>query len=120
MTYLHIIEQANIIAYGIYSIIYIIVLLLDVVLKKYGKNSYVAGILLMLIIMAIFTKEYITGITILLTLLTISIYLMISKIKGKNNQEGKEIAKELRIGFFLGIWNVITLIVVLFISNCRV
>ena len=61
MLYLCIVEKSNIYRYSIYLIFYIIVLILDTVtLKKYAKDSYVTGILSVIITMAIFTGEFIT------------------------------------------------------------
>ncbi len=58
MVYLCIVEQANIYRYGIYLILYIIVLIFDTItLKKYAKNSYVTGILLMIITMVILQEN---------------------------------------------------------------
>lgn len=123
MVYLCIVEQANIYRYGIYLILYIIVLLLDTItLKRYAKNSYVTGILLMIITMIIFTGEYITANAILYTLLAISFYLLIAKIKmakRRSRKTDKPIANQLSIGFFLGIFNVLMLALVLFVSNYR-
>ena len=123
MLYLCIVEQANIYRYGIYLICYIIVLLLDTItLKKYAKNSYVTGILLMTITMAIFTEEYITANAIIFTLLTIFFYMLLQKVKQgkrKNRKIEKEIANKLNIGFYLGITNIIMLMVVLLVTNYR-
>jgi len=121
MLYLCIVEQANIYRYGIYLICYIIALLLDTItLKKYAKNSYVTGVLLMIITMAIFTEEYITANAIIFTLLTIAFYILLHKIKQgkrKNRKTDKEIANKLSIGFYLGTTNIIILMVVLLFIN---
>ena len=123
MVYLCIVEQASIYRYGIYLILYIIVLIFDTItLKKYAKNSYVTGNLLMILTMAIFTGEYVTENAITFTLLAISLYLLLYKIKErkrKNKETDKEVASKLSIGFFLGTFNILMLILVLFISNYR-
>lgn len=123
MLYLCIVEQANIYRYGIYLIFYIIVLLLDTItLKRYAKNSYVTGILLMIITMVIFTGEYITGNAIIFTLLAIFFYMLMCKIKERkrrNKKSEEQIGNKLSIGFFLGTFNVLMLIFVLFVSNYR-
>ena len=121
MVYLCIVEQANIYRYGIYLILYIIVLIFDTItLKKYAKNSYVIGILWMIITMIIFTGEYITSNAIICTLLAISFYLLLHKIKErkkKNKKTEKQIANHLSIGFFLGTFNILMLLLVLFVTN---
>jgi len=139
MVYLCIVEQANIYRYGIYLTFYIIVLILDTItLKKYAKNSYVTGILLNLITMVIFTGEYITIISIIMTVLVILIdiiikrlkqseniiffYLLMEKIKLRKRKSKKTdgiINNSLSIGFFLGIFNILMLILVLFVTNYR-
>lgn len=124
MVYLCIVEQANIYRYGIYLIFYIVVLLLDTItLKNYAKNSYATGIILMLITMMIFTGEYVTGNAIIVTLLAISFYLLWHKIKEgkrKNKKSEQQLANKISIGFYLGTFNVIMLILVLLLNNYRV
>lgn len=121
MLYLWIVEETNIYRYGIYLILYIIILFLDTVtLKKYAKNSYVLGILLMIMTMAIFTGEYMTSYTIVFTLLAIFLYLILYKMKQrkrKSKKSEKQIANQLSIGFFLGTFNIIMLLSVLFFNN---
>lgn len=121
MLYLCIVEKANIYRYGIYLIYYIIVLILDTItLRKYAKNSYVTGILLMVITMAMFTGEFATINTIILTLLAIAIYLLIYKItqmKNRNRKSDKEISKNISLGFYLGVTNILILIIGLFYIN---
>lgn len=119
MLYLCIVEKASIYRYGIYLIFYIIILLLDTItLKKYAKNSYVTGILLMIITMVIFTGEYITENAIIFTLLAIFFYMLMWKIKQrkkKNKKTEQQIENTLSIGFFLGAFNILMLFLVLFI-----
>lgn len=124
MSYLCIVEQASIYRYGIYLIFYIIVLLLDTItLRKYAKNSYVTGILLMIITMAIFTEEYVTENAIIFTLLVIFFYMLLYKIKERKKKIKKteeQIAAKISIGFYLGLSNIIMLMIVLFISNYKI
>lgn len=123
MVYLCIVEQVNIYRYGIYLIFYIIVLLLDTItLKRYAKNSYVTGILLMVITMVIFTGEYVTENAIIFTLLSIFFYILMYKIKERkrrNKKSEEQVANKLSIGFFLGTFNILMLMLVLFVSNYR-
>lgn len=114
MIYLWIVGQTNIYRYGIYLIFYVMILFLDTItLKKYAKNSYVTGILLMILTMTIFMGKWITTSAIILTLLVISFYLLIFKLKQKKKKykrSEKQIANKLRIGFFLAVCNGIVLI----------
>ena len=118
MTYLCIVDKTNIYRYAIYLIIYIIILLFDTLtLKKFAKNSYLTGILLMIITMAIFTSEIITSFSIIITVLGICICILIDKLKEKKKRQkksDKEIIKKVSIGFYLGISNVTILLLTLF------
>lgn len=120
MVYLYIVEQTNIYRYGIYLFLYIIILIFDTItLKKYAKNSYVTGILLMIVTMMIFTGEYITQKGIIFALLAIFFYFVFYQIKEKRSHKKSEkrIANQLSIGFFLGIFNMMMLMLVLFFNN---
>lgn len=121
MIYLCIVEQTNIYRYGIYLIFYIVVLIVDTItLKRYAKNSYVTGILLTIITMVIFTGEFVTENAIIYTLLAIFLYLLMYKIKDrkrKNKKTDGQVTKDLSIGFFLGVFNIIMLSFCLFLIN---
>ena len=124
MVYLCIVEHTSIYRYGIYLIFYIIVLLLDTItLKKYAKNSYVTGILLMIITMTIFTGEYITISSIIFTLLAIFFYMLIGKMKDRKKKVKKteqQLENKLSIGFFLGVFNILMFNLVLYITNYKI
>lgn len=117
IVYLYVIENASIYRYVIYLIFYILILLLDTItLKKYARNSYFNGILLTILTMCIFTGEYVIINTIILTCLTIVIYILLSKIrnrKNKNTKIDKEYSKNISIGFFLALSNILILVLVL-------
>ena len=121
MVYLCIVEKANIYRYGIYLMCYIIMLTFDTItLKKYAKSTYVNGIIISIITMIVFTGEYVTANAIILTLLTIAIYLLIYKlknIKNRNRKSDKQISKQLSIGFYLGVSNILTVILALFFNH---
>lgn len=120
MVYLYIVEKTNIYRYGIYLISYIIILILDTItLKKYARNIYLTGILLMIITMSVFTGGFLTATTIIFTLLSIAITILIYKIKMKNKSKksDKQISNEISIGFYLGVANILGLIYVLLINK---
>ncbi len=121
MLYLCIVEKTGIYRYGIYMVLYIIVLLLDTItLRKYAKNSYVTGILLTIITMVIFTGVYITENAIIFTLLAIFLYMLMWKIKERkkrNKKPEEQIEAKLSIGFFLGTFNILMVLLVLFMTN---
>ena len=121
MIYLCIVEPANIYRYAIYLVLYIIILIFDTItLKRFAKNSYLTGILLMIITMVIFTNELIVATSIILTLLAIAIYTLISKLKEINKRQkksDKNITKNISIAFYLGTSNIIVLILTLIMNT---
>ena len=121
IAYLCIVEKANIYRYVIYLVFYVLILILDTIsLKKYAKSKYINGILLMIIVIAIFTGEYVTINTIAFTSLTVAIYILLNKLKQRRNKSlktDKQIWKDLKIGFYLSITNVLTILYVLLYNN---
>lgn len=121
IAYLCIVEKANIYRYVIYLVFYILILILDTItLKKYAKSKYINGLLIMIIVIAIFTGEFIALSTICFTSLTVAIYILLNKIKQMKNKTlktEKQIGKELRLGFYLSVTNIITLLFVLLYNN---
>ena len=117
MSYLCIVEGANIYRYGIYLVFYILILLFDTItLKKFAKSTYTIGILFMILTMIVFTNEYITISTIIFTFLAMAIYILLYKLKNKLNKNVKtdrQISGEISIGFFLGATNIIIFILML-------
>ena len=117
MLYQYIVEDANIYRYGIYLILYILILLFDTItLKKFAKSTYVDGILLMIVTMIVFTSEYVTLSTIIFTLLVIAIYILLYKLKNRlnsNMKTDKQISGKIRVGFYLGVTNLIIFVLVL-------
>ena len=114
MVYLCIVENANIYRYGIYLILYILILTFDTItLKKFAKSTYTDGILLMLVTMAIFTGEYITIATIITTLVAIALYIIICKIINEISRKktDEKVSSGISIGFCLVASNLILFIV---------
>ena len=116
IVYLCIIDITSIYRYGIYLVIYIIVLLLDTVtLKKRAINKYVYSIVLTVITMAIFSGEYATILSVITTLLAIAIYELLIKIKNnsKSKKAEKNVAEAISVGFYLAIPNIVYFIWIL-------
>ena len=117
MLYLYIVENANIYRYGIYLVLYILILTFDTItLKRFARSTYTNGILLMLVTMIVFTNEFITLSAIIFTLLAIAIYILIYKLKNKINKNKKtdrQISNEISIGFYLGVANILVFILAL-------
>lgn len=120
MVYLCIVEQANIYRYGIYMFLVLIILILDTItLKKFSKDSYTYGILLMLMVMVFFTGEYITANAVIFTLLAMAIYILLFKLNKKIKKEKTELqaVNSISIGFYLGVSNLIIFLLVMLYSN---
>ena len=119
--YLCIIDKASIYRYIMYLATTLILILTDTYfLRKKAKTSYVLEILIILSIMCIFTGEAVTILTITMTLLIIGIYILLQKLKtvfNKIKKEKNDLTKDLRIGFYLTISNIIMLIFMLFYIN---
>ena len=109
--YLYIIEKTSIYRYVIYLALFLILLLLDTIkLKKHAQNSYLYSILMVIIIMAIFTGKYITLNSIIITLIVIA-FVLICKMtnKNKNVKTEKQYSKQLKIGLYLALSDIVCL-----------
>lgn len=116
IVYLYIIEKTSIYRYVIYLVLFILFLLVDIInLKKYAKNSYLISIIITIVIMAIFTGEYITISTVISGLITIAIILSLQKLK--NDKDNKQSFNKLKIGLYLSIFNMTYFMVILMMSN---
>ncbi len=115
IVYLYIIEKTSIYRYVIYLVLFAILLIIDTIsLKKHAKNNYTYSILMVIIIMAIFTGEYVTISSIIATLLMMIIYLVAKKIQySKSKKTNQQYNKNIRIGYYLAISNIIYFIYVL-------
>ena len=74
----------------------------------------------MIVTEVIFTGEYITINSIIATLLAIAFYILLNKLKDKRingKKSKKQFAGTERIGFYLGVANMVALILILFFIN---
>ncbi len=114
MIYLYIVEKANIYRYVISLLLLIILIIIDnKYLKKKIQGSYVIEILQLSIIMIVFSYPIGYIITVFLSLVTFCIENIIRKImqnsRGKN-YKAMSYFENLPIGFYLTIFNIITII----------
>ena len=119
--YLYVVGKVNIYRYVIYLVLFLLWLILDsITLRKYAKNSYINGILCMLIVMMIFTQKIVCILSIITTILTVAIYLLFCKLKNATNRNKKtdgEYARNISIGFILGVTNIIYVIYLLLLNR---
>ena len=121
MVYLYILGNANIYRYVMYLILYIVILIIDTIaLKRSAINSYLTGILLVLVTMSVFTQEYVVINTVIYAFLTIALYILIKKIKNNKKTIKKEknnISKKVNMAFCLGVSNLVVFILTMYYIN---
>lgn len=116
MVYLCIIGQTSIYRYGIYLVFFVIVLFIDTIyLKKHAENNYLNSLLLMIIIMNIFTNECVIICGVIITLLAIAIFILLGK--KRTNKPERNIFHNIPIGYYLGVSNIVSVILALFINS---
>lgn len=110
--YLCIIENTNIYRYVIYLITLMsLIIIYTMYFRKKAEKNYTLEILMLLNLMLIFTYEVCTILTVIYTLLSISIKLLIDKIKAKREKYIKKTKdNKIPIGFYLCVTNIIMLI----------
>lgn len=117
--YLCIVDKANIYRYIMYLSITLVLLIIDtLILKKKANTSYTLSILILLLIMVVFTGEAVAILTVIMTLLIIVLYILFNKLrsyKSKIKVDKKGFLKQLNLGFYLTISNIIMFIYVLYI-----
>ncbi len=113
MIYMFVIETISLNTSIIYLGIYIILIAIDTfIIKRYAKNSYSTGILMLFNIMLIFTGIEVFTYTIILTALEILVSLIISKIKQKNNGNKKIRLSNIPVGYFLCVSNLLAIVAI--------
>ena len=111
--YMYVIETISLNTSIIYLGIYIILIAIDTfIIKRYAKNSYSTGILMLFNIMLIFTGIEVFTYTIILTALEILVSLIISKIKQKNNGNKKIRLSNIPVGYFLCVSNLLAIVAI--------
>lgn len=115
--YLCIVEEANIYRYVIYLAMFAILTMISTIYyKRKIKDNYTLNCLILLMLMVLFTYEYCAILTVIFTLLSIAINLLLYKIREKRTKYVKKTEyKEMPIGFYLCVTNIITLITTNFI-----
>ena len=113
MIYMFVIETISLNTSIIYLGIYIILIAIDTfIIKRYAKNSYTTGILMLFNIMLIFTGIEVFTYTIILTALEILVSLIISKIKQKKNGNKKIRLSNIPVGYFLCVSNLLAIVAI--------
>ncbi len=119
--YLYILEKdPNIYRYVIYLGIICLLIVLDTLwLRKKANTSYVLEVFLLTMLLLTFSHEAITILTIVFTILSVSMYLIIKRIKIRFKTRAAKCVKAknavIPFGFYLCVTNIITLIIVNFL-----
>ena len=110
ITYLYIFNF-DIYKYVIYLVIFLIILLIEtIVLRKTGKQNYTLSILMLCFYMVLATNEEVVILSIILTLLMIAITQIIISSKDNKSEIIAKEQKQIPIGTYLCISNIIFLI----------
>ena len=118
--YLCIIDSTSIYRYVMYLIAFLVLLILDnYKLRKKAKESYAISVLIFILEMAVFTGEVTAICTIIMTFLSIAFTILLSKIKKlmQKVKIEKNENEKISFGFYLGVSNVIMIIINLFFIN---
>ena len=116
--YLCLFSQTNIYRYVMYLITLIILLIIECIKQRnLAEESYVIGILMLIIVMTINSNELITVLSVVVVLLSIAItksYWYLKNALNKSKKEYKDMKEIYKFGYLLGIANTILLISSLF------
>ena len=108
MIYICTLQGTNVYQYVIYSFIFIIILLANIISKKITiKEQYWVNILILLLYMIIFCGSYLFILTVILTMIQIIIHGYINKNR----------KKQIPIGYYLSISNILIIILNGLIAN---
>ncbi len=117
--YLCIIDKTSIYRYIMYLTTALILITIDtLLLKKKLIISYTISILNVLLVMAVFTGEAVTILSIIMALWSVGIYGILEKIVNRKRKVQKmenNTVKDVRIGFYLSVSNILILLYVLLI-----
>lgn len=119
MIYLYTIGNTSIYRYAIYYLaIYIILLTIEtILLRRYAKDSYVVDNLIFLNIIQIFSGTEILAYTVTIAIASILIYMLIISLKQKKSIRKKIRLKDMPIGYFIGVSNIVVIFTMALISN---
>ena len=107
MIYLYIVEKTNIYRYVIYLFAILILFAIDTVrIKKYKKESYNIDIIILCIIQVTFSNSYVFLITTIISFLFVAVEILIKKLTNKRTES----SKELSMGYYLSLTNILTII----------
>ena len=111
IVFLYIIDPSSIYFSIMCLAIYMVLLLIDTIfLRKYAKNSYTIGVLILFNIILVFSEVDIFAYTIAMTSVEILLYLLMQKINQKKNGNKKIKIDNIPVGYFVSASNIIVLL----------
>ena len=121
IVFLYIIDSSSIYFNTMCLGIYMILLITDtILLRRYAKSSYTIGVLMLFNIILVFSEVDILAYTIAMTALEIILYLIIQKVKQKENGYKKVKISNIPVGYFVSASNIIILLVLAIIQIIRI
>ena len=119
MIYLYTIGNTSIYRYAIYYLaIYIILLTIEtILLRRYAKDSYIVDNLIFLNIIQIFSGTEILAYTVTIAIASKLIYMLIINLKQKKSIRKKIRLKDMPIGYFIGVSNIVVIFTMALITN---
>lgn len=121
IVFLYIIDPSSIYFNTMCLASYMILLIIDTVfLRRYAKNSYTIGILMLFNIILIFSEVDIFAYTMSMTAIEIISYLLVLKINQKRNGNKKIKIDKIPVGYFVAASNIIVLLASAIIQSIRI
>ena len=121
IVFLYIIDPSSIYFNTMCLASYMILLIIDTVfLRRYAKNSYTIGILMLFNIILIFSEVDIFAYTMSMTAIEIISYLLVLKINQKRKRNKKIKIDKIPVGYFVAASNIIVLLASAIIQSIRI
>lgn len=121
IVYLYIVDPSSIYFNTICLAIYLILLTIDtVLLRKYAKNSYTIGTLMLLNIILVFSETEIFAYTMVMAAIEILIYMLILQLNKKKNGNRKVRIDKVPVGYFISVSNIVILFLLAFLKNIKI
>lgn len=118
MIYVYLVDPTSIYRYLIYLGGYVVLLFIDTfLLRRYAEDSYLVNILMFFNMMVVFWEYKVAFITLIIFGLIIGMYILKRKINKPRNAKIAIKYNEIQYGYYLGISNMISILIIM-IVNC--
>lgn len=121
IVYLYIVDPPSIYFNTICLAIYLILLTIDtILLRKYAKNSYTIGTLMLLNIILVFSETEIFAYTMVMVAIEILTYMSILQLNKKKNGNRKVRIDKVPVGYFISVSNIVILFLLAILKNIKI